>query len=338
MSVLPFVTVLIDTYNYGAYVEEAVRSALAQEYPRERREIVVVDDGSTDDTPARLRKFGESIRYFRKPNGGQASAFNFGFEQARGEIVAFLDADDVWLPGKLRRMARAFEDYPNAGLVYHRFIETRAGSAPAESSYAVLSGFLPPNRNMLLNYPIYPTSTLAFRRWVLERLFPIPPGLSSQADAFIAGLAVFLAPVVGLVECLALYRVHERNAFHMPANGGSAERIACRMNASQAVHSAARQWLAGNGHDPAAELLSAYLARWTFAQKQDRFQIQAPDRWTLFNQQWREARLHRGLRTPRHRMVTYMNAVGSLVVGYRNLHRLDEWRLAGKQMFRGPWK
>src|SRR5882724_11723432 len=100
----PLFTVLIDTYNYGQYIEDAVDSALAQDFPREQFEIVVVDDGSTDDTPQRLQKYGDAIRYLRKPNGGQASAFNFGFEQAGGEIIALLDADDVWLPNKLQRV------------------------------------------------------------------------------------------------------------------------------------------------------------------------------------------------------------------------------------------
>ena len=105
----PFFTVLIDTYNYGEYIEEAVASALAQGFPAEEREILVVDDGSTDDTQERLEKFGEAIRYLRKPNGGQASAFNFGFGNARGEVIALLDADDVWLPDKLGRVCEAFE-------------------------------------------------------------------------------------------------------------------------------------------------------------------------------------------------------------------------------------
>src|SRR5271168_19523 len=115
----PLVTVLIDTYNYGQYVEEAVQSVLAQDFPVEQREILVVDDGSTDDTAERLRKFGDAITYLRKPNGGQASAFNFGFERARGGIVALLDADDYWLPGKLSRVAEEFAKHPDAGMVYH---------------------------------------------------------------------------------------------------------------------------------------------------------------------------------------------------------------------------
>src|SRR5882757_4359162 len=115
--VKPLVTALIDTYNYGRFVEEAIDSVLAQDYPNDRLEILVVDDGSTDDTAERVRKYGSRIRYIHKPNGGQASAFNFGFERARGDIIAFLDADDYWLPGKLSRVADAFEQNPSVGLV-----------------------------------------------------------------------------------------------------------------------------------------------------------------------------------------------------------------------------
>ncbi len=79
----PFFSVLIDTCNYGEFIEEAVSSALAQDFPAVEREILVVDDGSTDDTQERLRKFGEAIRYLRKPIGGQASAFNSGARHQR---------------------------------------------------------------------------------------------------------------------------------------------------------------------------------------------------------------------------------------------------------------
>src|SRR5580765_3000865 len=114
----PLVTVLIDTHNYGQYIEDAVESVLAQEFPREQREILVVDDGSTDDTEERLKKYSDSIRYLRKKNGGQASAFNVGFAEARGEIIATLDSDDLWLPNKLRRVCDIFEKNREAGMVY----------------------------------------------------------------------------------------------------------------------------------------------------------------------------------------------------------------------------
>ena len=83
MTTRPRVTVLIDTYNYGQFIKEAIESVLAQEFEREAFEIVVVDDGSTDDTAERVKKFGALVRYVLKPNGGQASAFNVGFAHAR---------------------------------------------------------------------------------------------------------------------------------------------------------------------------------------------------------------------------------------------------------------
>src|SRR3989304_6126424 len=97
----PSVTALIDTYNHSAFIEQAIESVLSQDVPPSEMEVIVVDDGSTDATPERVRKYGSRIRYLRKSNGGQASAFNFAIPQARGEIIAFLDADDWWAPGKL---------------------------------------------------------------------------------------------------------------------------------------------------------------------------------------------------------------------------------------------
>jgi glycosyltransferase involved in cell wall biosynthesis len=91
---------------------------LAQDYPSDRVEVPVVDDGSTDDTAERVKKYGTRIQYLLKPNGERGSAFNYRFERAQGEIIALLDADDYWLPQKLSRAVRAFEEHPGVGLVY----------------------------------------------------------------------------------------------------------------------------------------------------------------------------------------------------------------------------
>ena len=93
----PLFTVLIDSFNYGHFIEEAVDSVLAQDFPADQIEIIVVDDGSTDNTAERLKKYQDRIRYFYKTNGGQASAFNLGLSHAQGEFVALLDADDYFL-------------------------------------------------------------------------------------------------------------------------------------------------------------------------------------------------------------------------------------------------
>lgn len=174
----PFFSVLIDAYNYGHYVEEAVSSVLTQDFPREEREILVVDDGSTDDTAARLRKFGNAIRYVYKSNGGQASAFNYGFANARGEVIAFLDADDVWLPQKLSRIYETFQQNPDAGMAYHQLYWWDGANGTETDRYFIpVSGWVPESRSALLQYPMASTSCLAFRRTALEKLLPAPESL-----------------------------------------------------------------------------------------------------------------------------------------------------------------
>jgi glycosyltransferase involved in cell wall biosynthesis len=108
------VSVIIPSYNYARYLGEAIDSALGQTLPP--LEVIVVDDGSTDDTPDVLAKYGDRIRVLRQKNAGVAVARNSGIAAARGEYVAFLDADDVWLPRKLELQMARFDG--SIGLVH----------------------------------------------------------------------------------------------------------------------------------------------------------------------------------------------------------------------------
>src|SRR5579862_4174723 len=138
----PLMSVLIDSYNYGQFIEQAIESVLEQDFPTEQVEIVVVDDGSTDDTPKKVEKYQSWVRYVRKENGGQASAFNLGFANTSGEIIALLDADDYFLPRKLRRVREAFEAHPEAGMVYHKLPELHGdGKMVPAPGFQELSGF-----------------------------------------------------------------------------------------------------------------------------------------------------------------------------------------------------
>src|SRR5277367_4103493 len=101
----PLLSVLVDTYNHEKFIEQAIVSVLEQDFPTKDLEILVVDDGSSDRTPEILKKFEPRIRNLRKSNGGQASAFNHGIPECKGEVIAFLDGDDWWAPGKLTRVA-----------------------------------------------------------------------------------------------------------------------------------------------------------------------------------------------------------------------------------------
>ena len=111
----PLVSVVIPTYNYGRYVTEAVDSALAQTYPAV--EVIVVDDGSTDDTRERLAAYGDRIRYIYQANAGLSAARNTGIRAASGPFVAFLDSDDAFHPRKLELQMALFAARPELGLV-----------------------------------------------------------------------------------------------------------------------------------------------------------------------------------------------------------------------------
>ena len=330
----PLLTVLIDTYNYGQYIEEAVESVLAQDFPREQREILVVDDGSTDDTAERLKKYGDAIRYLRKPNGGQASAFNFGFAAARGEIVAALDADDLWLADKLKRVCETFEKNPDAGMVYHRTYLWRDGEKVEDDSYfSEVSGNVQENRVSLLRYPMVGTSCLAFRRDALNKLLPVPEALRSQADAYLTALIIFVAPVVALPEFLAKYRLHGTNLFQASAEGASREVIEHRMEMRAALMAEIRAWLERNGHDLASPDLKAYLKQWTKAQELDGFKLQKPSRWKYFLHLIEFPRIYAEIMSSRHRLYSYVRAFGALVLGYDHLHLLERARKRDVSLF-----
>lgn len=128
----PRVSVVIPTYNSAATVKEAIESVLAQTYSN--FEVVVIDDGSTDETPSVMRQFGARIRSFRQENQGVSAARNTGIQRSRGEYVAFLDSDDLWLPEKLAEQISWLEADPNLGLVYCDWAVV-SGEAVLQNSY-----------------------------------------------------------------------------------------------------------------------------------------------------------------------------------------------------------
>ena len=331
----PLVTVVIDTFNYGHYVEEAVESVLAQDFPREMYEILVVDDGSTDDTAERLKKYGDSIRYLPKANGGQASAFNFGFAAARGEIIALLDADDLWLADKLRQVCETFEKNPEAGMVYHRTHLWRGGANLENDSYfGDISGRVTESRASLLRYPMVGTSCLAFRRSALNTLLPVPEALRSQADAYLTALVIFAAPVVALPEFLAKYRLHGANLFQANAEGAARDVIENRMAMRGALLTEVQEWLKREGHDLGTPNLRAYLKQWTKANELDSFGLRKPGRWRYFRHLFEMPRLYGEIMSARHRAYSYVQAFSALILGYDHLYLLERLRTGYKGLLR----
>ena len=213
----PLVSVLINNYNYGRFLGAAIDSVLAQTYPAV--EIVVVDDGSTDDSRAVIAAYGTAIVPVLQANGGQASAFNAGFAGSRGAIVCLLDADDVFRPEKLERVVASLAEVPAAGWLIHPLQHADADLGPldrptphGESGYrdvrpALLRGKL----RGKLGIAGTATSGLCYRRALLARLLPMPED-RLLIDDYIKFAGMALAGGYVLDEPLSLQRIHGENA------------------------------------------------------------------------------------------------------------------------------
>jgi glycosyltransferase involved in cell wall biosynthesis len=211
-------TCLINNYNYRRFVGEAVESALAQTVPFD--EIIVVDDGSTDGSRDWLMdSYGDCPRVsvVGQQNQGQLGCFHEGFRKSSGDILFFLDADDLYEPDYLRRALRVYDRRPHIDFVYcgfHWFGQHRRKQPPARRSadlgYSVISALA------VRAWVGGPTSCLSMRRWVLDRLFPLPcleDWRTRADDCLVFGASLAGARKYDLAEPLVKYRLHGANAF-----------------------------------------------------------------------------------------------------------------------------
>jgi glycosyltransferase involved in cell wall biosynthesis len=212
VSNLPLVSVVVNNYNYGRFLREAIDSALSQTYPR--TEVVVVDDGSTDHSWEIIAGYGDRIIPVLKENGGQASAFNAGFAASRGDIIIFLDADDYLFPQAIERVVAAWR--PDVAKVQYRLEMVDAVGNPI--------GIFPPLDvsmesgevwRVLLergDYQCPPTSGRSFSRGALNEILPVPEAeWRISADAYLRIQVPFLGQIVSLEEVLGAYRIHGSN-------------------------------------------------------------------------------------------------------------------------------
>lgn len=212
------VDIVIDNYNYARFLDAAMDSALAQQHPRVR--VIVVDDGSTDGSRELILRRGDAISAVLKQNGGQASALNAGFERCSGDVVIFLDADDLLLPDAAARVASAFADAPGAAKVQYRMaLVDAAGQRTGELKPA---GHIPlPTGDLRRSELTFPfdipwmaTSGNAFSAPALRRVMPIPEReFETSADWYLRHLIPLLGDVVSLPEVCACYRVHGSNLY-----------------------------------------------------------------------------------------------------------------------------
>jgi glycosyltransferase involved in cell wall biosynthesis len=207
-------TVIIDAYNYGRFINQAIDSVFAQTLPEADREIIVVDDGSTDDTPCRLERYADKIRYIRKENGGQASAFNVGVAASRGDIISFLDADDYFYPPKLERVLEFFSRTPEVGVVYNRYdVVGEAGEIKVSEQPSVVPEGDIAGRILLGYSSGCPSSGISIRRAVAMRINIPEDPFRISADHFYLNILPLLTRVGFLPLALHAYRVHGSNLY-----------------------------------------------------------------------------------------------------------------------------
>lgn len=200
------VSAVIPTYNYGHFVCEAVESALAQTYAP--LEVIVVDDGSTDDTRDRLARYGDRIRYVRQENQGLSAARNTGIREARGRWVAFLDSDDRWHPRRLELQMDYAATNPGVGLVAADQLSGPFDGWPEVPEPGRVSARPVAMREMLVRSRFGPGGVLA-RRDCFDAVGGFDTGLRSaeDRDMWIRIAAQF--PVVKLEAPLWWYRLHQ---------------------------------------------------------------------------------------------------------------------------------
>jgi glycosyltransferase involved in cell wall biosynthesis len=271
----PFVSVIINNFNYGRFVGEAIASALNQTY--DRVEVIVVDDGSTDESRSVIEGYGKEILAVFKSNGGQASAFNDGFARSSGEVICLLDADDLFLPSKVQTIVDAYRD-AEVGWCFHPVQAVDALAKPICGPFYVRytdgrCDFRTEYRN---GKPIFwapPTSGLTFRRNLLQRLLPMPLHIRITSDNYLTFCAPAFTPGFYVSECFSLQRIHGANAY--TAKEDSLLKATVQMSIASGIREAmpeltrlanrlfanalAERWRAGADFQDCREKLREYL-------------------------------------------------------------------------------
>jgi glycosyltransferase involved in cell wall biosynthesis len=226
---LPLVSIIINNYNYGHFLSEAIDSSLKQTYSC--IEVIVVDDGSTDNSREVISSYEDQIIPVLKENGGQSSAFNVGFAVSRGDIIFMLDSDDVFFPEKVAQVVNIFEQYQDIGWCFHRlrFIDANtdkliklsheSGSRKCDFRGHLKKGELP------FNSPA--TSGLCFTRSLLQQILPMPEASGvNVSDHYLKVTALALSKGFFLDEQLACLRIHNNNIYTLK---GDKEQLKARI-------------------------------------------------------------------------------------------------------------
>lgn len=222
---IPLVSILINNYNYQEFIQESIDSALAQTYPN--LEVIVVDDGSTDNSRNLIAAYGNKIITIYQHNQGQAATFNQGFAASKGEIIFLLDADDLFHREKVSIVVKGFQDNLGCEWCFHPLqLFTQE-----DKQELVKQNTLKINREQIkeqnlqplmakgklgdpFNFPIPATSGMCFTRSLANKLLPMPiaNGIILN-DSYLKFAALGISQGITIEQELAYQRIHDRNLF-----------------------------------------------------------------------------------------------------------------------------
>jgi glycosyltransferase involved in cell wall biosynthesis len=206
------VSIILNNYNYDRFLAQAIDSALNQTYSH--LEVIVVDDGSTDNSRQIIAEYGDRIIPILQPNGKQAAAFNSGFARSTGDIIIFLDSDDYLMPNAVEQVVQVWQ--PDLAKVHYRLKVVDAEQQ--DLGYSVPQGSSPLStgavwRTLITGggYVSTPTSGNAINRQALQAVFPIPEAYKLTADDYLSTLIPFYGEVAAIEEPIGAYRIHGNN-------------------------------------------------------------------------------------------------------------------------------
>lgn len=206
----PLISCIVPVYNGEKYLAEALDSIWRQTY--RPIEVIVADDGSTDQSAAVVKQCGHEVRYLKQPNAGPAAARNLGLSAAQGEFIAFLDADDLWHPEKLTRQMAHFEARPEldycVGHAQNFWVEDLDQEKAQFSDHRIAKPL-----------PAFASTTLLTRRALIHRVGPFNPALPhGDSTEWFLRAAESGAVMELLPDVLLLRRLHKDNRSRHRAN------------------------------------------------------------------------------------------------------------------------
>ncbi len=214
-------SIIVNNYNYECFLQEAIDSVLNQTYSN--IEVIVVDDGSTDNSREIIASYGDRITPLLKENGGQTSAFNTGFRSSHGQVVLFVDADDKLYSNTVEKVMSLFDE---SDVVHVHWPLREVDEHGRKTGHIWPRDTLPEGnlRELVVDkgpegYLCSPTTGNAWARRFLERVFPMPEverefGIgSASADAYLAAIAPLFGHIKVILQPQGIYRIHGRNDY-----------------------------------------------------------------------------------------------------------------------------